>query len=110
ARVFWLGRSAFVPAGYQNRQSIVGCHADLMGEDTGVDGARLRHLFAGREVLVDAVDAHRARIVERDENIFRWNVRADMDGTCRQPYRCAVRRESATGRIDAKGGDVMLGP
>src|SRR3984893_9795071 len=81
-----------------------------MGEDAGVDRARLLYLFAGREVRVDAVDAHRARIVERYENILRRNVRAYVDGARRQPYRRTVRREGATRRVDGKRGDVMLGP
>jgi hypothetical protein len=81
-----------------------------MGEDAGVDRARLLYFFAQRKVLVDAVDPHRARIVERYENIFRRNVGTDVDGARRQPYRRTVRRESATRRVDAKRGDVMLGP
>ena len=81
-----------------------------MGEDAGVGRARLLYLFAGREVRVDAVDAHRARIVERDENIFRRNVRADVNRAGRQPYRRTVRCQSATRGIDGKCGDVMLGP
>src|SRR6202030_3024957 len=96
-------------AGHQNRQSIVRCHADLMGEDAGVDRARLLYFFAQRKVLVDTVDPHRARIVERYENIFRRNIRAHMDGARRQPYRRTVRRESASCRADAKRADVMLG-
>ena len=41
ARVFRLGGGAFVAARYQNRQPIVGRDAHLVGEDAGVDGARL---------------------------------------------------------------------
>src|SRR5262249_21003144 len=110
ARIFRPGRGGFVSAGYQNRQSIVGRHAYLMGEDAGVDRARLFYLFSWRKVLVDAVDAHRAWIVERDQNILRGNVRADVDGARRQPYRRTVRCQSATHRIDGKRGDVMLCP
>ncbi len=80
-----------------------------MGEDAGVDGARLGHLFARRKVLVDAVDAHRARIIERHQNILGGNIRADVDRARRKAYRFAVRRQSATFGIDAKSGDVMLG-
>ena len=109
-RVFRLGGGAFVPAGYQDRQSIVGCHAHLMGEDPGVDGARLLHLFTGREVLVDAIDAQRARIVERYQDILRRDVRGHVDRARRQPYRCTVRRQSTTPRIDAERGDVMFSP
>ena len=93
-RILRLGRGAFVPAGHQDRQPVVGCHAHLMGEDAGVDRTRLLHLFARREVRVDAVDAHRARIVERDQNIRGWNVGADVDRAGRQPYRCTVRRQT----------------
>ena len=110
ARVFRLGGGAFVAAGYQNRQPVVGRHAHLMGEDAGVDRARLLHLFARREVLVDAVDAQRARIVERHQDVLRRNVRGHVDGARRQPYRLAVLGESAARRIDAERGDVMLGP
>src|ERR1700720_331690 len=81
-----------------------------MGEDAGVDRARLLYFFTRRKVLIDSVDLHRARIVERYENIFRRNVGTDVDGARRQPYRRTVRRESATRRVDAKRGDVMLGP
>ena len=75
---------AFVAAGYQNRQPIVGRRAHLVGKDTGIDRTRLGHLFARREVLLDAVDAHRAWIVERHQNVLRRNVRADVDGARRQ--------------------------
>ena len=81
-----------------------------MGKDAGVDRTRLLYLFAGREVRVDAIDVHRARIIERDQNIFRGNVRADVNRARRQPYRRTVRAQSATRRIDGKRGDVMLGP
>jgi hypothetical protein len=81
------GSSAFVAAGHQDREPIVGCRAHLVGEDAGVDRARLRHLVARRKILVDAVDAQCARIVERHQNILGRNVRADMDGACRQRYR-----------------------
>jgi hypothetical protein len=108
-RIFRLGRAAFVPAGHQDRQTIVGCHAHLMGEDARVDGTRLLYLFSGREVRVDAVDAHRARIVEGNQNIRGWNVRADMDRTRRQRYRCTVRRQRASRRINGKCGEVMRG-
>src|SRR5712672_1499485 len=80
-----------------------------MGEDGGVDGARLGHLFAWRKVLVDAVDPHRARIIERHQNILGGNVRTDVDRARRKTYRFAVRRQSATFGVDAKSGDVMLG-
>ena len=81
-----------------------------MGEDAGVDRSRLLYLFAWGEVRVDAIDAHCARIVERDENVLRRNVRADVNGARRQPYWRTVRRERATHRVDGKRGDVMLDP
>src|SRR5260370_13441502 len=81
-----------------------------MGEDAGVDGARLGHLFPWRKVLVDAVDAHRARIIERHQNILGGYVCADVDRARRKTYRFAVRRQSTTFGIDAKSGEVMLGP
>ncbi len=110
ARVFRLGGGAFVAAGHQNRQPVVGRHAHLMREDAGVDGSRLLHLFPGRKVLIDAVDAQRARIVERNQDKFRRDVGADVDGARRQRYRFAMRRQRAARRIDVKRGDVMLGP
>src|SRR5262252_10569650 len=81
-----------------------------MREDAGVDRARLLDLFAWRKVLVDTVYPHCARIVERNQDILRWNVGACVDGPRRQPYRCAVWRESASCRVDQKRGDVVLGP
>jgi len=101
---------AFVAAGYQDRQPIVGRRAHLVGKDAGVDRTRLGHLFTRREVLFDAVDAHRARIVERHQNVLRRDVRADVDRARRQPYRGSVRAESASRGIDAERGDVVLGP
>ncbi len=109
-RVFRFGGGAFVPTRDQNREGIVGGDAHLMGEDAGVDGARLLHLVARRKIRIDAVDTHRARIVKRHQEMFRGHVRGQVDGTRRQPYRCPVRGESAAGRIDAQGGDVMLRP
>src|SRR6266545_7355576 len=81
-----------------------------MGEDASVDGAWLLHLVARRKIRIDAVDTHRTRIVKRHQEMFRWHVCGQVDGTRRQPYRCPVRGESTAGRIDAKGGDMMLSP
>jgi len=80
-----------------------------MSKDAGVDRALL-DLFARPKVLLDAVDAHCARIVERDEKVFRRNVGADADRARRQPYRFAVRGKRTTCRVDGKCGDVMVGP
>ena len=76
AGVFRLRRGAFVAARHQNRLPVVGRDAHLVREDAGVDRARLLHLLAGREVLVDAIDAQRARVVERDQDVLRRDVRA----------------------------------
>src|SRR5262249_5056176 len=110
AGILWLGRRAFIAAGYQDRQPVVRGHAHLMSEDARVDRAGLAHFLARREVLVDAVDAHSAWIVERHENEFGRYVRADVNGTRRQPYRRAVLAQRAGFRIDRERGDVMLGP
>ena len=67
------------------------------------------HLLAGREILVDAVDAHRTRVVERDQNIFGGDVGARMDRAHRQAYRLAMLFQGAGRGIDREGGDVMLG-
>ena len=80
-----------------------------MSVDAGVDVTRLVHLIAWREVRVDAVDASGTRIVERDQNMLRGNVRRHMDRARRQPYRRTVLRQTAALRIDAQRGDVMLG-
>src|SRR5215471_15803876 len=81
-----------------------------MGEDAGVDRPGLLHLVAGGKILVDAIDTHRARIVERYQNILGGNVCADVYRARREPYPCTVRCQGASLRIDAKGGDVMLSP
>ena len=110
ARIFRLGRGAFIAAGHQDRQPIVGRHAYLMRVDAGVDLARLLDFFAGREVRVDAIDPHRTRIVERHQNKLRRNICADVYRSCRQPDRRAVRRQGAGRRVDRQRGDVVLGP
>ena len=57
---------------------IVGGDAHLMGEDAGVDGARLLHLVARRPIRIDTVDTHRTRIVKRHQemsegmSVVRW--------------------------------------
>jgi hypothetical protein len=43
-RIFRLGRGSFVPAGNQDRQTIVGRYAHLVGEDAGIDRSRLLYL------------------------------------------------------------------
>jgi hypothetical protein len=80
----------------------------LVGKDAGVDRPRLLHLFPWCEVLVDAVDPHRARIVECYQNILGGN-RADMNRAGRQPYWRTVGRQCASRRVDGECGDVMLG-
>jgi hypothetical protein len=67
------------------------------------------HLLAGGEILVDAVDAHRTRVVERDQNVFGGDVGAEMDRPHRQADRLAVLFQRAGRRVDREGGDVMLG-
>ena len=109
ARILRLVWSAFVAPGHQNGESIVWGDAYLMGVDAGIDRTGLLHLFARREVLVDTVDAHRARIVECYQDMFRRNVGADVDRARRQPYRRAVRCQSPARRVNGKGRDVMLG-
>src|SRR5262249_32033652 len=110
AGVFGLGRGALVAARHQDRQPVVGRDAHLMREDAGVDRSRLLHFLAGREVGIDSIHAQRARIVERDQDVLRWDVRGHVDRTGGQPDRLAVLGEHATGGVDAKCGDVMLGP
>src|SRR5215831_7379653 len=80
-----------------------------MSEDAGVDRPRLLHLFSRRKILVDAIDPHCARIVERDQNIFGGYIGADVDWAGRQPYRYTVRRQRASRGINGECGDVMLG-
>src|SRR5438093_5847235 len=63
AGVFGLRRRAFVAARDQNGEPVVRRDAHLMREDAGVDGTRLLHLLAGREVVVDAIHAQRARML-----------------------------------------------
>ena len=93
AWVLRLDGGAFIAAGDQYHQPIVGGDAHLMGKDAGVDRSALHHLLARREVFVDAVDAKRTRIVERHQNVLGRNVRADVDGTGRQRYGGAVRSQ-----------------
>ena len=109
AGVFRLGRGALVAARHQDRKPVVGRHAHLMGVDAGIDRTGLRHLLARGEILVDAVDPHRTRVVERDQNIFGRNVGAHMDRAHRQADRLAVFFQGAGRRVDREGGDVMLG-
>jgi len=108
--VFGLGRGAFVAARDQDRQPVVRCDAHLMREDASVDRAWLLHFLAGREVGVDPIHAYRARIVERDQDVLRGDVRGHVDRPSGQPDRLTVPGERATGGVDAKRGDVMLGP
>ncbi len=110
AGVFGLGRRAFVAARHQDRQPVVRRDAHLMREDAGVDRARLLHFLAGREVGVDPIHAQRARIVERDQDVLRRDVRGHVDRASVQPDRLTVLGERATGWVDAIRGDVMLGP
>src|SRR5258708_36056365 len=109
AWVLRLGRSALVAAAHQDREPVVGSHTDLMRVDARVDRAGLRRLLAGREILVDAIDSHRTRVVERDQDVFGRDVSAEMDRTGRQAKRLAVLLQSAGRRVDREGGDVMLG-
>ena len=78
-----------------------------MRVDSGIDLARLLYFLARCEVLVDAIDPHRTRVVERDENVLRRDIGADVDRAPRQPYRRAVRRKGAGFGIDGEGGDMM---
>ena len=110
AGILRLGGRALIAARHQHRQLVVGGRADLMGENAGIDRAGLLHLFARAEILVDAVHPHRARIIERDEDVLRRNVGAHVDGPGRQLYRLAMLRESTGLRIDRERGDVVLGP
>ena len=79
-----------------------------MGEDAGVDVARLLHLVARRQIGIDAVDPHRTRIVKRHQEMFRGYVRVRWMGRVGS-YRCPVR-VSAPLAGSMKGGDVMLVP
>src|SRR5215472_18539324 len=56
-----------------------------------------------------AIDPHRARIVERDQNILGGYVGADVDWAGWQPYRCTVRRQRASRGINGECCDVVLG-
>src|SRR5262245_3281172 len=78
AGVLRLGRRALVAAAHQDREPVVRPHTDLMRVDARVDRAGLRYLLAGREIFVDAIDSHRTRVVERDQDVFGRDVGAEM--------------------------------
>src|SRR5947207_12351418 len=54
-----------------------------------------RYLLAGREILVDAIDSHRTRVVERDQDVFGRDIGAEMDRAGRQAKCLAVFLQSA---------------
>src|SRR4051812_18386796 len=74
AGVLRLGWRALVAARYEDRMPVIRRYAHLMSVDARIDRTGLLHLVAKREILVDAIDAYRTRIVERDQDVLRRNV------------------------------------
>src|SRR5439155_16601240 len=109
AGVFGFLFRPFVAARDEHHVLVVGRHAHLVREDRRVYRPRLLHLFARREILVDAIDAQRAGVIERDEDVLRRDVGRHVDRPRRQLDGLAVLRQRAGRRIDPERSDVVLG-
>jgi hypothetical protein len=107
AGVFGSLRRAFVAARDQHNMAPVRRHAHLMGVDACVHRP-LRHLFPRGEIVVHAIHAQRARVVERHQNVLRFVVKGHVNRPKRQAHRIANLTERTRGGIDCEGRHVVL--
>ncbi|MCX7138055.1 MAG: hypothetical protein NTW47_15805 [Proteobacteria bacterium] len=109
ARVFGLGWRAFVAAHDQDGEPVVRRHAYLVGVNAEVQILCLFDFVAQRRIRIDAVDVQRARVVECNQHVFRWNIGGHVDGAHRQRNRLAMRLQRAACRIYAESAHMVVG-
>jgi len=109
ARFFRLAVGGVMAAADQDYLAIVRRRTHLVREDARIDRARLRDFGARAAIGIDPIDADRAGVVERHQDVARWNIGRHVNRSRRQRDGRSMLAERPRCSIDAQRRHVMIG-